>query len=56
MRHEHLSRGRLRPVAAATLAFVAGLAQAQSSPAGDAALPTVEVGGATARPGLVMPK
>jgi outer membrane receptor protein involved in Fe transport len=56
MRHEHLSRGRLRPVAAATLAFVAGLAQAQSSPAGDAALPTVEVVGATPLPGLGIPK
>ncbi|MGD9832867.1 MAG: TonB-dependent receptor plug domain-containing protein, partial [Piscinibacter sp.] len=56
MTHEHLPRGRLRPVTAATLAFVAGLAQAQSTSAGDAALPTVEVVGATPLPGLGIPK
>lgn len=56
MNHTHLPRGRLRPVALASLAFIAGLAQAQTPPAGESALPQVEVVGATPLPGLGIPK
>ena len=43
MNPTHLPRARLRPVALASLAFIAGLAQAQTPPAGESALPQVEV-------------
>ncbi len=56
MNHTHLPRGRLRPVALASLAFIAGLAQAQTPPAGESTLPQVEVVGATPLPGLGIPK
>ncbi len=56
MNRTHLPRERLRPVALASLAFIAGLAQAQSTPAGENSLPRVEVVGATPLPGLGIPK
>lgn len=56
MNTKHLPRGRLRPVALASLAFIAGLAQAQSTPNGESALPRVEVVGATPLPGVGIPK
>ncbi len=56
MNHEPLPRGRLRPVALASLAFIAGLAQAQTAAAAGSTLPPVEVVGTTPLPGLGIPK
>lgn len=62
MQPPYPQRHRLRPVALASLAFVAGLAQAQtaapapSSQGVESALPKVEVVGATPLPGVGIPK
>ncbi len=62
MQPPYPQRHRLRPVALASLVFLAGLAQAQTAPpaatsqAGESALPKVEVVGATPLPGVGIPK
>lgn len=59
MHPHHPQRATLRPVALASLAFIAGLAQAQTTPPATGAensLPRVEVVGATPLPGLGIPK
>jgi outer membrane receptor protein involved in Fe transport len=57
MKANRTPHGQLRPVALASLAFIAGLAQAQAqTEAGTGSLPTVEVVGATPLPGIGVPK